>query len=66
MPEWKKSSACNADGCVEVAAQGTDTLIRDSKLGDNSPVIQFNEDEWLAFRKSIIMGLLPGTETPLD
>lgn len=55
--EWRKSPESGNNGCVEVAAM-TDggVAIRDSKLGDGSPVLFFTEVEWDAFRKGVANG----------
>jgi len=44
--QFIKSSFCNADGCVEVGHTDGNVLLRDSKLGDRSPVLVFPGDEW--------------------
>jgi len=31
-------------------------LVRDSKLGDSSPVLTFGEDEWRAFQDAVKAG----------
>jgi Domain of unknown function (DUF397) len=48
---WAKSSySANTDSCVEVAPlPDGGMLIRDSKLGDASPVLRFTAAEWRAF-----------------
>ena len=48
---WQKSSFCNgASSCVEVAALADGGVaLRDSKLGDNSPILRFTSGEWAAF-----------------
>jgi len=43
---YTKSSFCNSDGCVEVGHAEGNVLLRDSKLGDKSPVLIFPGDEW--------------------
>jgi len=53
-PVFVKSSFCNSDGCVEEAQTEDKVLIRDSKLGDASPILKFDENEWQAFRQAII------------
>jgi hypothetical protein len=53
QPKWHRSSFCQADGCVEVARAGAEVLVRDSKLGDASPVLAFTEAEWEAFRNGV-------------
>lgn len=46
---WVRSSFCSGGHCVEVAPAGGRVLLRDSKLGDASPVIEFTRAEWAAF-----------------
>ena len=48
---WQKSSFCNgASSCVEVAVLADGGVaLRDSKLGDNSPILRFTSGEWAAF-----------------
>lgn len=50
---WRKSSRSggNGDNCVEVAEQPDRVLLRDSKLGDTSPVIAVSRHE---FRRLIV------------
>lgn len=55
-PAWVKSTFCNADGCIEVATIGSDRWVRDSKLGDASPILKFDEEEWLAFSRGVVAG----------
>ena len=55
---WVKSSfsAANAQ-CVEAAfLPGGHTLLRDSKLGDASPVLIFTAAEWEAFAAGVRAG----------
>lgn len=49
--QWKKSTRSGpyTDNCVEVRTNGDQILVRDSKLGDGSPVLSFTPDEWDAF-----------------
>lgn len=49
--DWNKSSRCRTDTplCVEVCITEDAVLVRDSKLGDASPVLTFTHDEWRAF-----------------
>ena len=44
---WRKSSRSNSAGgaCVEVGQVGSSTLIRDSKLGDDSPIFRIDHDD---------------------
>jgi predicted secreted Zn-dependent protease len=45
---WKKSTASNSSGCVEVAHDGPLTWVRDSK-DPSGPRLSFNAREWEAF-----------------
>lgn len=62
--EWHKSSASGTTACVEVAegrvlknADDLDhVLVRDSKLGDKSPVLHFTPAEWRAFIAGVKAG----------
>jgi hypothetical protein len=52
MGEWLRSSFCSADEgqCVEVRLlENGDVEIRDSKLGEDSPVLRYTADEWRTF-----------------
>ena len=54
---WRKASGCdNSGSCVEVATVGKVVGVRDSKLGDASPVLKFDEPEWKAFTAGVIAG----------
>ena len=55
-PVWVRSSACNADACVEVAAIGDRVGVRDSKLKDESPVVEMYPDEFGQFQSEIAVG----------
>ena len=49
---WRKSSYSHDNGCVEMAGLGGGTIgVRDSKLGDDSPVLRFTCREISAFLK---------------
>ncbi len=45
---WLRSGTCSGGSCVEVAKDGADYLIRDSKNPDQEP-LRFDEAEWVAF-----------------
>ena len=48
---WTKSTKSNPSGnCVQVRTGDTGAIqVRDSKLGDRSPVLLFTPSEWDAF-----------------
>ena len=46
--QWRKSSRCSSNACVEVAKVDEEYLVRDSKNPDSAP-LAFTADEWLAF-----------------
>jgi hypothetical protein len=43
---WTRSTHCGSGGCVEVALVDGVVLVRDSKLGDDSPVQEWTPGEW--------------------
>lgn len=51
-----ESTFSNSNGnCVDVWKDAETGLVcvRDTKLGDQSPVLMYNEDEWLAFTQGV-------------
>ena len=54
-PAWRKSTRCGTATCVEVARDGGDYLIRDSKNPDAGP-LRFTEAEWQAFEAGVVAG----------
>lgn len=53
-PVWRTSSHSGDKGtCVQVAELGGEIGVRDSKLGDRSPVLAFTPDEWAAFTAGV-------------
>lgn len=59
MPElrWRTSSFTDNGTCVEVAdLPDGGRLVRDTKLGDASPVLQYTAAEWRAFVAGIKAG----------
>lgn len=45
--DWIHSSYSSAQGnCVEVSMPADMVLVRDSKLGDDSPIVEFGLDRW--------------------
>lgn len=56
---WTKSSfSGNNNGCVEVACLGEQVFVRDSKLGEGSPVLTFSPHEWSCFVAGVRAGEL--------
>jgi hypothetical protein len=48
--QWRRSSRCSSDACVEVAWTGDHVLLRDSKDLAKAPM-EFTAAEWAAFVK---------------
>ena len=46
---FTSASACANGSCVEVGAAGDRVLLRDSKLGDASPILEFTPEAWAEF-----------------
>lgn len=46
---WRKSSFSGGADCVEISSDNDEILVRDSKLGEDSPILRYTSDEWLAF-----------------
>jgi hypothetical protein len=46
---WRKSSFSVDNNCAEVAETADGIAMRDSKLGDDSPVLHFTRTELAAF-----------------
>ncbi|QSB03951.1 DUF397 domain-containing protein [Natronoglycomyces albus] len=50
---WRKSSRSGSTGnCVETKASGGAFCVRDSKLGDNSPVFGMTREDFSGFLRS--------------
>lgn len=55
---WRKARKSEGNnGCVELSF-GSDgsTRVRDSKLGDDSPILTFTEKEWALFAAAMVDG----------
>jgi hypothetical protein len=51
---FRKSSRSGCNGnCAEAALRDGSVLVRDSKLGEGSPVLEFTPAAWQAFLASI-------------
>lgn len=58
--QWRKSSYSNGSGaCVEIADATPGVAVRDSKLGDRSPILTASGPAWRAFLDAVI----PAVET---
>ncbi|REF36945.1 DUF397 domain-containing protein [Thermasporomyces composti] len=54
MRNWRKSSYSCANGsCVEVGTDGTHVGVRDTKLGEASPVLVFSMAAWREFLAAV-------------
>lgn len=61
---WIKSSRSSTNGsCVEIEASGQGGVkVRDSKLGDRSPILTFTATEWDAFVEGVRLGELTSNQ----
>lgn len=53
--QWRKSSLCSSNACVEVAKVAGTYLIRDAK-NPGGTVLSFSEQEWKAFADGMAAG----------
>jgi hypothetical protein len=51
VADWRRSTYCSSGGCVEVAREGQDIVVRNSTDGDN--VVAFAPDAWTDFVQAI-------------
>jgi Domain of unknown function (DUF397) len=54
-PAWRKSSRCTNGTCVEVAKDGDDYLVRDSKYPETQP-LRFEAAAWRDFVAGVRAG----------
>lgn len=54
---WRTSSVCDGGACVEVApsvqVRAPSVQVRDSKLGDASPIVRFSPAVWQSFTEGL-------------
>ena len=51
---WHRSSRSQSNGhCTEAALRDGTVLVRDSKLGASSPVLEFSPADWRAFLNGV-------------
>ncbi|WP_344480459.1 DUF397 domain-containing protein [Nonomuraea monospora] len=48
---WQR--ACNGGNCVEVAMHEGRVKVRDSKGGDDGPILDFSREEWSRFLETV-------------
>jgi len=53
--QWRRSTRCGTNACVEVAKVGKSYLVRDSKH-PHGPVLEFDAAEWDAFAAAMTAG----------
>lgn len=55
--QWRTSSFTDPETCVEVAdLPDGGRLVRDTKLGEGSPVLRYTSAEWQAFIAGVKAG----------
>jgi hypothetical protein len=55
--DWRKASASGANGCVELAPLPYGGIaVRDSKLGNDSPILRFDRHEFTSFVRGVLAG----------
>ena len=56
--EFRRASQCNGGTCAEVAVRPYGVLVRDSQLGEASPLLAFGPGAWREFCGRIKAGEL--------
>jgi hypothetical protein len=54
--KWVTSSRCNNGHCVSVACADGEVWVRDSKLGDDSPILRIPVPSWWSFLAAVKTG----------
>lgn len=50
VQNWRKSTRSGNEGsCVEVGDGNVDIAVRDTKLGESSPILTFDSSQWRTF-----------------
>lgn len=57
--DWQRSTACEASGCVEVAFDGGEVLLRDGKDPDGA-VLRISAEVWEQFVATVKDGEFDG------
>lgn len=50
---WRRSTRCESHECTLVAVTPEAVHVKDSKLGDASPILSFPRDSWTSFVESL-------------
>jgi hypothetical protein len=56
--QWTKSSRSSGSGgqCVEARTAASDVHIRDSKQGEDGPILNVHADAWTLFLGAVVSG----------
>jgi hypothetical protein len=52
---WHRSTRCSSGGCIELARDGEEFLVRDSKV-DDGPILSFSRLAWGEFVAAVNEG----------
>jgi len=53
---WRTANSCGNGACVEIARDGQDWLVRDTKDGGAGANLRFTAEEWRAFVEGVRAG----------